>query len=336
VYRRLHPDSLLTVSGRVVQTEGARPLQRPTISGLMFESSSACAAASRLLIPRFMLGLRQLSLAGMFLLLAGPHAVAGEPVLSANSIDEMLAAHRQNPARFISQYASGRKLRAVGEVREIVSVSRLIYRVSFRTGRNWVACTVNQSLAASVVPNEMVDFEGFIEDVTQGTLLLTRCRFVAVPNQAAEREQAAAAERQLKVQESLEREKQKHALERRRQEQLRQIREQARGARSPEGPASGPGTYMPTPSYADKIVEQLRSNIPLIPTNGDRRSVTVHLRVDASGMILSFSVVTSSGHPVWDEIVLRAFAKMGSLPRDIDGRIPKVLVQNGLEITVTE
>ncbi len=93
---------------------------------------------------------------------------------------------------------------------------------------------------------------------------------------------------------------------------------------------------MPSPSYTSKLVEQLRSNIPVIPPNADQRSVTVHLRVATSGLILSSSVVTSSGHRVWDEIVLRAFAKMGSVPHDIDGSIPKVLVQNGLEITVTE
>jgi hypothetical protein len=46
--------------------------------------------------------------------------------------------------------------------------------------------------------------------------------------------------------------------------------------------------------------------------------------------------MTSSGHRVWDEMVLRAFAKMGTLPHDIDGSIPKVLVQNGLEVKVTK
>jgi len=290
-----------------------------------------------------MLGLRQLSLAGMLFLFAGLHEGAGEPVLSANNIDEMLAAHRQNPARFISQYGSGRKLRAVGEVREIASVSRSIYRVSFRTGRSWVACAASRSLAASIVPGEMVDFEGLIEDVTYGTLQLSSCQFFAVPDQAAAREQAAAAERQLKAKEALEREKRVLALEQRRrqedikrQEQLQRLMEQARGVRSPEGQVSGPGTYIPSPSYTSKIVEQVRSNIPLIPTNADKRSVTVHLRIAASGLILSSSVVNSSGHRVWDEIVLRAFAKMGSLPNDIDGSIPKILVQHGLEITVTE
>lgn len=309
----------------------------------MFESPSACAAASRLLISQFVLGLCQLSVAGIFFVSAAFNAGAGEPVLSANNIDEMLASHRQNPARFISQYASGRKLRAVGEVREILAVSRSNYLVASHVGRKLVFCEATQSLAASIVPGQMVDFEGLVDDVSHGSLLLSRCRFFAVPDQAAAREQAAVAERQLKAQESLEREKRLLALEQRerqeavkRQEQLQRLMEQARGAPSPKERASVPGIGLPSPNYTSKIVEQVRSNIPLIPTNADKRSVTVHLRIAASGLILSSSVVTSSGHRVWDEIVLRAFAKMGSVPHDTDGSIPKVLVQHGLEITVTE
>jgi hypothetical protein len=210
----------------------------------------------------------QLSAAGMLFLSSAFHAGAGEPVLLAKNIDELLAAHRQNPARFMSQYASGRKLRAVGEVREIESVSRSIYQVSFRTGRSRVACKVNQSLAASVSPGDMVDFEGLIQDVTHHTLLLSSCRFIVVPDQAAAREQAAKEERQLKAQELLEQEKRRLAIEQRvRQDQRPPPPPHPapttlpRASRSPQEQETESGDGTPQLSCIAKIVELLSNNI---------------------------------------------------------------------------
>jgi colicin import membrane protein len=35
--------------------------------------------------------------------------------------------------------------------------------------------------------------------------------------------------------------------------------------------------------------------------------------------------VSSSGHREWDEAVLRAIDRTGTLPRDADGRVPPVI-----------
>jgi colicin import membrane protein len=37
-------------------------------------------------------------------------------------------------------------------------------------------------------------------------------------------------------------------------------------------------------------------------------------------------LVKRSGHPDWDEAVLRAIDRTSSLPRDTDGRVPPVLL----------
>ena len=41
--------------------------------------------------------------------------------------------------------------------------------------------------------------------------------------------------------------------------------------------------------------------------------------------MISRRLVTSSGHPDWDEAVLRAVDRTGTLPRDTDGRVPAVI-----------
>ena len=50
------------------------------------------------------------------------------------------------------------------------------------------------------------------------------------------------------------------------------------------------------------------------------------LRADADGKILSRRLVKSSGNPTWDQAVLRAIDRTGTLPRDTDGRVPSALI----------
>ena len=91
----------------------------------------------------------------------------------------------------------------------------------------------------------------------------------------------------------------------------------------------------PSASYAGKIIEQIKNNTTFTDASAGRPSVVVLVKTSSSGLILSRRVVTSSGNKAWDEAVLRAVDKMGSVPRDTDGRIPEVLLQEGLEIKVT-
>jgi colicin import membrane protein len=37
-------------------------------------------------------------------------------------------------------------------------------------------------------------------------------------------------------------------------------------------------------------------------------------------------VVDSSGNPAWDEAALKAIDRTGSLPRDVDGRVPSPII----------
>jgi colicin import membrane protein len=44
------------------------------------------------------------------------------------------------------------------------------------------------------------------------------------------------------------------------------------------------------------------------------------------GSILSLKLLHSSGHKSWDDAVIKALEKTEKLPRDLDGRVPSVLV----------
>lgn len=120
-----------------------------------------------------------------------------------------------------------------------------------------------------------------------------------------------------------------------RQEQMQRIQGMAGATGSPDAKGTALRASAPSASYAGKIIEQIRENTTFTDASAGRPSVVVLVKTSSSGAILSRRVVTSSGNKAWDEAVLRAVDKMVNVPRDTDGRIPEVLLQDGLEIKVT-
>lgn len=120
-----------------------------------------------------------------------------------------------------------------------------------------------------------------------------------------------------------------------RQDQLQRIQGLAGATGAPDAKGTAQRASAPSSSYAGKIIEQIKNNTTFTDASAGRPSVVVLVKTSSSGQILSRRVLTPSGNPAWDEAVLRAVDKMGSVPRDTDGRIPEVLLQEGLEIKVT-
>ena len=50
------------------------------------------------------------------------------------------------------------------------------------------------------------------------------------------------------------------------------------------------------------------------------------MRTAPDGTIIARRLVKSSGHHDWDDAVLRAIDRTGTLPRDTDGRVPGTLI----------
>jgi colicin import membrane protein len=127
-----------------------------------------------------------------------------------------------------------------------------------------------------------------------------------------------------------------------RKEQVRRVQQQAK-ASTPQaavgtGTAESKGTAAqsaaPSSSYAGRIVQQIRDNTKYSNPETDQPSVLIMVKTAPNGDIRETRVITSSGNRLFDEAVLRGIKKMGSVPRDIDGKIPEVLLREGLEIRV--
>ena len=112
-------------------------------------------------------------------------------------------------------------------------------------------------------------------------------------------------------------------LSKQREENLRRMLGQA-GATTATGTAAQDAA--PSRSYAGKLVAHIKPNIVFTDSITTSSAAEVEVRAAASGTIVSRRLVKSSGSKDWDEAVLRAIDRTGSLPRDTDGRVPSIII----------
>ncbi|MBX3638172.1 MAG: TonB C-terminal domain-containing protein [Rubrivivax sp.] len=163
----------------------------------------------------------------------------------------------------------------------------------------------------------------------------------------AERRRQAEAERQREVErQRVEAERRRTEAERRRQEQLARERaaEEAKLAQlreenlrrimgqagSATGAAGSTGTAAqdaaPSAAYSGRLIALIRRNIVFPGQISGNPAAEVEVRAAPGGSIIARRLLKSSGQPDWDEAVLRAIDRTGTLPRDTDGRVPPVLI----------
>ena len=78
----------------------------------------------------------------------------------------------------------------------------------------------------------------------------------------------------------------------------------------------------PSRSYAGLIVRAVKPNIVLTEVVTGNPEAVIEVRAAPTGTIIGRRLVKSSGSKEWDEAVLRAIDRTGSLPKDTDGRVP--------------
>lgn len=145
---------------------------------------------------------------------------------------------------------------------------------------------------------------------------------------AAERRKAEEEKKKRELAEAREAKAAEERLAQQREENLRRMMAQAGGT----GPATSTGTAAqsaaPSAAYTGRLVALIRGNLVFTGTTPNNNAAEVEVNAAASGAILSRRLLKSSGHPEWDEAVLRAIDRTARLPRDVDGRVPARLIIN--------
>lgn len=106
-----------------------------------------------------------------------------------------------------------------------------------------------------------------------------------------------------------------------RKEQMARMQNMA-GTGGADATGSSARASGPSAGWGAKVQAKVRPNIVFTDTVGGNPRAVVEVRTSPDGTIVGKRLVRSSGSAAWDEAVLRALERTGSLPRDVDGRVP--------------
>ena len=100
------------------------------------------------------------------------------------------------------------------------------------------------------------------------------------------------------------------------------------GAGGANGPA-GTGAAKaggPSAGYAGKVRSKVLPNVVFNDDIAGNPKAEVEVTTTSDGSIMSQRLLKSSGNKAWDEAVMKAIVRTGSLPRDVDGRVPTPMI----------
>lgn len=82
----------------------------------------------------------------------------------------------------------------------------------------------------------------------------------------------------------------------------------------------------PSASYGGKVRAKVLPNVVFTEDIEGNPTAEVEVRTTLDGTILSQRLVKSSGNKGWDDAVIKAIIRTGTLPRDTDGRVPTPMI----------
>lgn len=166
----------------------------------------------------------------------------------------------------------------------------------------------------------------------QADIALEKAKQQKTQQEKAAREKAEKAERDRAAQEkqardAAQRKREDAAEEKRlaqqREENLKRMMGQIpTGSGAPGSRGTAAADAAPSRSYAGLIVKAVKPNIVFTEVISGNPEAVIEVRAAPTGTIIGRRLVKSSGVKDWDEAVLRAIDRTGSLPKDTDGRVP--------------
>lgn len=140
-------------------------------------------------------------------------------------------------------------------------------------------------------------------------------------------EEAQKAEAKKQDAKDLEKKKQAEALaQKQRQDALNRMMGLAGATGDANAKGSGQKSSGPSAGYAGKVRARVLPNVVFTDDIAGNPTAEVEVRSTPDGVILGQRLVKSSGNKAWDEAVIKAIIRTGTLPRDDDGRVPTPMI----------
>lgn len=151
-----------------------------------------------------------------------------------------------------------------------------------------------------------------------------KARVAAAEADAREKAAAKAAKADKDRREAEARAADDKRLEAQRQENLKRLLAQAGGSGKADSTGTAAQDAAPSRAYAGLLIAHIRSKIVMPDKDRLPKSLeaVVEVRSTPTGTVLARRLVKPSGNAAWDDAVLRAIDRAGTLPRDTDGRVP--------------
>lgn len=111
-----------------------------------------------------------------------------------------------------------------------------------------------------------------------------------------------------------------------RDENMKRMFGQLEGSGDPQSTGTAKHDAAPSQDYVNRLIARIKRNIVLTDSLDGNPAAVVEVRAAPTGTIIARRLVKSSGVPAWDEAVLRAIDRTGTLPTDTDGRVPGTLL----------
>ncbi|MES2943751.1 MAG: cell envelope integrity protein TolA [Pseudomonadota bacterium] len=100
----------------------------------------------------------------------------------------------------------------------------------------------------------------------------------------------------------------------------------ASGNNGVTGSAQRPAGAGASSSYKGRVQAAIRPNIVFSDEIVGSPMATIEVRVTSDGTVISQRLTQSSGNKNWDEAAINAIVRTRVMPRDIDGRIPELIM----------
>lgn len=111
-----------------------------------------------------------------------------------------------------------------------------------------------------------------------------------------------------------------------RDEAMKRIMGLAGATGSPESTGSAQQSSAPSSSYGARVRAAVKPNIVFTEDVSGNPIAEVEVRTNPNGTIISQRLVKPSGNAAWDDAVIKAIIRTGTMPRDVDGRVPSAMV----------
>jgi colicin import membrane protein len=130
------------------------------------------------------------------------------------------------------------------------------------------------------------------------------------------------AAEEAKKQETKDLEKQQQAAEQRRKAAISRMMGLAGATGSADAKGSAQKSSGPSASYGGKVRAAVKPNVVFTDDIAGNPKAEIEVRTTLDGTIISQRLVKSSGNKAWDDAAIKGVIRTGTLPRDVDGRVP--------------